>query len=245
MIRSLPSLGSVAGLLILMMAIFAVLGVNLFHNLNPGQDVYGNIGDAGGIDNYRTFSNAFSLLLRQTTGEAWNYMMWYSMQGDPYKACDIAHGDFLGQGCGGQMLGTIYHVAWQLLGTYVLMQLFTAIIIENFSEVVTGGASIVSKDQLNEFVDQWSDLDQDCLGCISYHSLPELIRRVPPPIGLRGKNITASMMMNVLKDLHIPIRNGKVSSKFLLSPLSLILPFFESLPACPHPFPSLDANDNN
>ena len=245
LIRSLPSLGSVAGLLILMMAIFAVLGVNLFHNLNPGQDVYGNIGDAGGIDNYRTFSNAFSLLLRQTTGEAWNYMMWYSMQGDPYKACDIAYGDFLGQGCGGQMLGTIYHVAWQLLGTYVLMQLFTAIIIENFSEVVTGGASIVSKDQLNEFVDQWSDLDQDCLGCISYHSLPELIRRVPPPIGLRGKNITASMMMNVLKDLHIPIRNGKVSSKFLLSPLSLILPFFESLPACPHPFPSLDANDNN
>merc|ERR1719409_968553 len=75
LVGSLSSLSSVAGLLILMMTIFAVLGVNLFHNVSPNQDIYGNVGDSTGFpsDNYRTLGNAMLMLLRQTTGEAWNY----------------------------------------------------------------------------------------------------------------------------------------------------------------------------
>jgi hypothetical protein len=42
-------------------------------------------------------------------------------------------------------------------GTYVLMQLFTAIIIENFSS--TTRSSIISKEQLDSFVDVWVELD--------------------------------------------------------------------------------------
>lgn len=42
-------------------------------------------------------------------------------------------------------------------GTYVLMQLFTAIIIENFSS--TTRSSIISKEQLDDFVDVWVELD--------------------------------------------------------------------------------------
>lgn len=118
LIESLPSLGSVAGLLILMMTIFAVLGVNLFYNVNPNQGD-GNIGDDPGIpDNYINFENAFSMLLRQTTGEAWNYVMYDCMQGDLYKACNKAYGPYLGDGCGSPVAGVLFHVCWQLLGKF-------------------------------------------------------------------------------------------------------------------------------
>ena len=82
LIDSLPSLASVSGLLILMMTIFAVMGVNLFWNVNPGQDIYGNVGEAGGYntENYRTWGGSMLMLMRQTTGEAWNYVMYYCMQ---------------------------------------------------------------------------------------------------------------------------------------------------------------------
>ena len=117
LIESLPSLGSVAGLLMLMMTIFAVLGVSLFYNVNPNQDIYGNVGDDGEIpDNYLNWGNAMSMLLRQTTGEAWNYVMYYCMQGDPYKACNKAYGPYLGDGCGSPVAGVLFHVCWQLLG---------------------------------------------------------------------------------------------------------------------------------
>ena len=42
-------------------------------------------------------------------------------------------------------------------GTYVLMQLFTAIIIENFSS--TTRSSIIPKQQLDDFVDAWVEID--------------------------------------------------------------------------------------
>jgi len=219
LIDSLGSLASVAGLLMLMMTIFAVLGVNLFYNVSPDQDIYGNVGGANSPDNYRSWENAILLLLRQTTGEAWNSIMHYCMQDDMYKACDKAYGPYLGDGCGGPITGVMFHVIWQLLGTYVLMQLFTAIIIENFSEVADGGDNIISVERMNEFVDVWSELDSNCLGCIPHEQLYELIAQVRPPIGLKGKPLSSSKMMNVIKDLHVPIRYGKVH-------------YFETFAAC-------------
>jgi len=51
---------------------------------------------------------------------------------------------------------------------------------------------------------------QKCIGCISHDLLPKIISKCSPPIGLKGKCITSSMMMSIVKDLHIPIRYGKV-----------------------------------
>jgi len=117
LVESLPSLGSVAGLLILMMTIFAVLGVSLFYNVNPNQDIYGNVGDDPSIpENYQNWGNSMHMLLRMTTGEAWNYVMYYCMQADPYKACWKAYGPYLGDGCGSPLAGVLFHVCWQLLG---------------------------------------------------------------------------------------------------------------------------------
>lgn len=43
-------------------------------------------------------------------------------------------------------------VFWQLFGTYLMMQLFTAVIIENFDDVAKDDSSFMPVDRLNEFV---------------------------------------------------------------------------------------------
>ena len=95
---SLPSLYTIFLLLFLIMIIFAVLGVNFFFNVSNAQDGEGRMDD---IANYVYFDNAFFMLFRQTTGEAWNSVMYYTWHDDPYLACDRTERAYVSSsGCG-------------------------------------------------------------------------------------------------------------------------------------------------
>jgi len=209
LIISLPSLANIAALLVLIIVIFAVLGTTFFYNVNLEQDMYGRMDSHA---NYYHLDNALWALHRQTTGEAWNEIMYYCSTDDVYKACDKRYGDYLGDGCGGAFTGTVYHVLWQLFGTYVMMQLFTAVILENFHELAQGDGSIMPVEQLGEFVEIWNILDPDANEFIPVEKLPELIRLLSPPLGLKDKLVTRNSLMQVIKDLAIPIR-GSVPHK--------------------------------
>jgi len=87
-----------------------------------------------------------------------------------------------------------------------MMQLFTAVILENFHELAQGDLSSMSVDKLGEFVDVWTTLDPDAMERISVDKLPDLIKELSPPLGLKNKLVTANSLMQVIKDLAIPIR---------------------------------------
>lgn len=210
---SLPSLANIAGLLALMITIFSVLGVTFFYNVRPDQDPYGRLGEHC---NYVSFDRALWTLHRQTTGEAWNGIMSYSRSDDPYRACDKCYGGYLGDGCGGAALSIVYHVLWQVFGTYVLMQLFTAVILENFSEMAhddTAAGRTLSTEALNQFVEAWTDLDPDGREELPVDKLPELLTRLPPPLGVKEKSQVRTSMLQLMKDLAIPIRNDHIRYK--------------------------------
>ncbi len=54
-------------------------------------------------------------------------------------------------------------VVWQLFGTYVMMQLFTAVILENFHDLAKGELSALPMNKLSEFVEVWTELDPHAL----------------------------------------------------------------------------------
>jgi len=208
LIISLPSLGNIAGLIILFMIIFGILGRTLFFNVSENQD------EAGRMDshaNYATLDKAFMSLFRQTTGEAWNGMMYYCSQSDIFLACDKSYSEYLNDGCGGSFVGIAFHFAWQIFGTYLMMQLFTAVILENFHELAKGEASVVPIEKLNEFVDTWTYFDPDACHEIDVVLLPELVQKLTPPLGVKTKTVSRCNLMQVIKDLAIPIRGGKVT----------------------------------
>uniref|UniRef100_A0A7S4PLT5 Uncharacterized protein n=2 Tax=Guillardia theta TaxID=55529 RepID=A0A7S4PLT5_GUITH len=207
LIESLPSLWNIGVVLFLSLIIFAVVGVNFFYNINVGQDAYGRMTD---LASYQTIDSAIFLLFRQTTGEAWNGIMFYCMQADPYKACNLAYDPFLNDGCGSPLIGIAFHVMWQVLGAYVLVQLFTAVIIENFAELSKEESSVLPIDKLNEFVDVWTELDPHARGKIHVSLIPEMIRRLSPPLGLKSEYITETNLMKIIKDLHIPVVNDHI-----------------------------------
>ncbi len=65
---TLPSLGSIGLLLLLILFIYTILGVELFSTLRRGEAV---TEDA----NYESFWHSFFTLIRVATGEGWNFVM--------------------------------------------------------------------------------------------------------------------------------------------------------------------------
>jgi hypothetical protein len=65
---TLPSLCNVSALLFLMYFIYAVLGVQLFAAVQLGDSLNHHA-------NFQTFGQSLSLVVRASTGEAWNYVM--------------------------------------------------------------------------------------------------------------------------------------------------------------------------
>eukprot|EP01060_Flectonema_neradi_P007610 TRINITY_DN15340_c0_g1_i1.p1 TRINITY_DN15340_c0_g1~~TRINITY_DN15340_c0_g1_i1.p1 ORF type:complete len:1651 (+),score=368.21 TRINITY_DN15340_c0_g1_i1:54-5006(+) len=116
---SLVSLVNVAGILFLMLFVYATLGVRLFSKVKrPEDNVYANFED---------FKNAMLLLLRISTGEAWQSIM-AGLQVSP-PDCDEQIGE-----CGEAIAARIYFCSYTMAGMYILLNLFIAVILDNFSE---------------------------------------------------------------------------------------------------------------
>ncbi|RHY60708.1 hypothetical protein DYB26_001053 [Aphanomyces astaci] len=81
---SLPSVGNVMGLLMLLYYIFAALGVQLFAKLNYGPVMLNT------HQNFQTFWTAFQMLIGFSTGENWDTFMWEAYAaGCPNNSCAI------------------------------------------------------------------------------------------------------------------------------------------------------------
>eukprot|EP00913_Durusdinium_trenchii_P015136 g14197.t1 len=164
---SVPKLFNVGLVMVLLLYLYAVLGVSLFAKV-----AYTGVGIYGPQANFRTFFQAISLLIRSMTGEGWNYIMhdlsksqWYYESLDPNdtvsrtmqlngglgvldKTCremdldsmDFASLDLNQDGyvdepteCGSQ-LAFIYFISYTILVSFVILNLFIAVIFEGFEE---------------------------------------------------------------------------------------------------------------
>jgi hypothetical protein len=121
---SLPSLCNVGSLLLLLLFVFAVLGVSLFSELTiEGDFITKNA-------NFRTFSQACLLLFRCVTGESWNGIMHDAMiteEQNPNR-CSNEAGT-----CGSPIPALVYFIFFTLIGSFVMLNLVIAVILENFS----------------------------------------------------------------------------------------------------------------
>eukprot|EP01063_Lacrimia_lanifica_P035244 TRINITY_DN6673_c0_g4_i1.p1 TRINITY_DN6673_c0_g4~~TRINITY_DN6673_c0_g4_i1.p1 ORF type:complete len:1820 (+),score=585.09 TRINITY_DN6673_c0_g4_i1:93-5462(+) len=142
LVLSLPSLINVAGIVGLLFFIYAVLGVKLFSGLdrdNPNNDL-------GPYANFENFYIATLLLIRMTTGEAWQSILDAARAEPPHCDEQLAT-------CGLPYISGIYFCSFTLAGMYVLLNLFIAIILDTFSEA--GSDEVCSEEYLGKVKNCW------------------------------------------------------------------------------------------
>eukprot|EP01065_Artemidia_motanka_P049742 TRINITY_DN8328_c0_g1_i1.p1 TRINITY_DN8328_c0_g1~~TRINITY_DN8328_c0_g1_i1.p1 ORF type:complete len:2109 (+),score=672.20 TRINITY_DN8328_c0_g1_i1:54-6380(+) len=206
LLLSLPSMINVAGILFIIFFIFAVLGVKLFGRVGPGE----------GLDkytNFENFVNAFLTLIRMATGEGWQVIMADCRRHPP--DCDEA----LGQ-CGTEWAAILYFVLFSLCGMYVLLNLFIAVILDSFDEVVKKEqkTNSLNVQHMNVFNAAWQRFDTDRTFRIDVLLVPSLLRAIGPPLGVVPTS-SYQQAADVAATLELDVVDGKVDMQPLLQSL--------------------------
>eukprot|EP00397_Hematodinium_sp_SG-2012_P000464 GEMP01000464.1.p1 GENE.GEMP01000464.1~~GEMP01000464.1.p1 ORF type:complete len:1850 (+),score=300.04 GEMP01000464.1:241-5790(+) len=145
-VLSIPKLCNVAAILFLLVFLYAVLGVNLF----------GKVRFSGNHDEHANFRNwplAVMTLFRSMTGEGWNELMhsigrnqWHfesleeklcepSMDVEQYYDIYQANNQIeYPIQCGSGVAATIYFISFTMVVTFVILNLFIAVIFEGFDD---------------------------------------------------------------------------------------------------------------
>ena len=202
LIKSLPSLMSVGSLMFLLLFIYAVLGVQMFHGVALNPD--GLLTDDA---NFRSLPEALLTLFRASTGESWNGVM-HDLQCQPHgmdwSAQLLGSPPRLprcmadGSDCG-SFVAVPYFVTFTLLSFFLLLNAVIGVLLEHFSENPEDNP--LPPGNFESFAVEWSKLDPHATLCIPATSLPVLLRHVSSPLGL-DEEYSARSLFLVLQSLH-------------------------------------------
>ena len=184
---SIPSLYNVGTLLILSYFIFAVLG----NNLLGGCERTGAIDDRS---NFEWFGTSFLLLFRATCGENWNAIMHEYMD-----SCSSISAPFF--------------AVHTLLSGFIMLNLFIAIILDNFDEAKFAEMGSLDPVLVDLFNNVWREHDPFATETAPTSAVTSILKSLPAPLGLKdayGHVPSKRVVQNVMRELQIPDHGGVV-----------------------------------
>ncbi|CAK1595367.1 unnamed protein product [Parnassius mnemosyne] len=203
-IKSFQALPYVALLIVLLFFIYAVVGMQLFGKVEYSEIITRN-------NNFRTFGGALMLLFRSATGEAWqDIMMALSPNGaeipdEPVRCIPTNSTTEGSEEICGSTLAFPYFISFSLLCTFLIINLFVAVIMDNF-DYLTRDWSILGPHHLDEFVRLWSEYDPDAKGRIKHLDVVTLLRKISPPLGF-GKLCPHRTACKRLVSMNMPLNS--------------------------------------
>jgi hypothetical protein len=197
LLYSLPTLWNVGSILIMLFFIYAVAGVSAFGLVSKGNFLTDQA-------NFDHFGIAMLTLFRCATGESWNGIM-----------RDIMNND------GGTKAAWVYFVSFMIIIFFVLVNLFIAVILENFADISedsSAGDDALTSASYDNYAEVWSTYDPRRSLYIPSSSIPAFLRDLDPPLGLGPGSTLREANMMVLQLHSLPDYGGRVHfSKLLLA----------------------------
>ena len=192
LVISLPALANVSALLLLVIFIFACLGMSFFGDMETGP------GQGGEFEqypyklynehaNFTNFYRSFLLLFRASTGESWNGIMH-----------DCMVHSYTG--------AWIYWLAYMVIVAYLLFNLLIAIVLEEFSVRARQETLLVNANHIAHFVECWRRLDPDCTHFILDTEIAILLKGLQPPLGMPEGSVH---LLAFQESLYVPSYEGK------------------------------------
>ena len=157
----------IIAVLIVLMICYSFAGVILFGTVKYGEALNRHA-------NFKTSFSAMILLFRITTGEDWNKILHDCMISKPY--CTEAP-NFWQTDCGNSAASLIYFISFYVIVTFVFLNIFVAVIIENFSLFYSSDEdSVMSNTDLRDFQLTWNLVDKDRKGVLSVRQAKLVLR---------------------------------------------------------------------
>ncbi|KAL4151848.1 hypothetical protein PRNP1_008785 [Phytophthora ramorum] len=184
---TLPSLVNIGGLLFLVFFIYAAMGVQLFAKLKFGELITSTA-------NFQSLLGAMTTLIRCATGERWNDMI--DVNCIPLNGC-------------GSPVAFVYLYSFTLLVTFILLNIFIAVILEGFAKEKDRDDGVLLPQHYEAFAEKWSIFDPEATGFLDWHILPSFLATLDPPMGLGSTFKPSSKdVQDFVAYLDIPIFCG-------------------------------------
>ncbi|KAF1411345.1 Sodium channel protein type 2 subunit alpha, partial [Spheniscus magellanicus] len=192
LMMSLPALFNIGLLLFLVMFIYAIFGMSNFAYVKR----------EAGIDdmfNFETFGNSMICLFQITTSAGWDGLLAPILNsGEP--DCD-PHKDHPGSSvkgdCGNPSVGIFFFVSYIIISFLVVVNMYIAVILENFSVATEESAEPLSEDDFEMFYEVWEKFDPDATQFIEYSKLSDFAASLDPPLLIAKPNKVQLIAMDL------------------------------------------------
>lgn len=196
LIVSLPAFWNVGALVLLLFFIYSYLGVWTFGKTIRGDSLNEHA-------NFETFQMAMLTLFRVATNDEWVGLMRDCSVTPGSSRCTLAD-----ENCGSWSAYPFF-ISFVVIVSMIMLNLFTAVIIENFENMQDHEQWKLSPNSLEGYVSTFREFD-DGTGTISGVDLERLLKKIPPPLGI-GHHSSGVLTVHFIKALNVPLsKEGRV-----------------------------------
>ncbi|ERE71010.1 sodium channel protein type 2 subunit alpha-like isoform 1 [Cricetulus griseus] len=192
LMMSLPALFNIGLLLFLVMFIYAIFGMSNFAYVK--REV--------GIDdmfNFETFGNSMICLFQITTSAGWDGLLAPILNSGP-PDCDPEKdhpGSSVKGDCGNPSVGIFFFVSYIIISFLVVVNMYIAVILENFSVATEESAEPLSEDDFEMFYEVWEKFDPDATQFIEFCKLSDFAAALDPPLLIAKPNKVQLIAMDL------------------------------------------------
>ena len=187
LVTSLPAFWNVGALVLLLFFIYAYVGVLTFGSTRRGDALNEHA-------NFESFPMAMLTLFRVATNDEWVGLM---------RDCSDFPAGCRTEGDCGSYAAYPFFVTFVVIVSMIMLNLFTAVIIEAFENTQNHEEWKLSPDALSGYVRAFHEFD-DGSGTVEGADLERLLRRVPPPLGI-GAGTSRVLTVHFIKSLNVPL----------------------------------------
>ncbi|XP_029444268.1 sodium channel protein type 5 subunit alpha-like isoform X9 [Rhinatrema bivittatum] len=194
LMMSLPALFNIGLLLFLVMFIYAIFGMANFAHVKKES----------GIDNmfnFETFGNSMICLFQITTSAGWDGFLNPILNSGP-PDCDPTAGNSGKGDCGSPSVGILFFVSYIIISFLIVVNMYIAIILENFSVATEESTEPLGEDDFEMFYEVWEKFDPEATQFIEYAVLSDFADSLAEPLRIPKPNKIKLIAMD------LPMVNG-------------------------------------
>ncbi|NP_001305357.3 sodium voltage-gated channel alpha subunit 11 [Gallus gallus] len=187
LLMSLPSLFNIGLLLFLVMFIYAIVGMTNFACL----------GWEGGIDNlfnFQTFDSSILCLFQITTSAGWDSLLSPVLKESETCAPNVPQNN---SSCRNKVVGITFFVSYVIISFLIVVNMYIAVILENFSVATEESADPLSEDDFDMFYETWGNFDPQATQFIEYSALSDFADALAEPLRIPKPNTIQLISMDL------------------------------------------------
>ncbi|XP_069021396.1 sodium channel protein type 4 subunit alpha B isoform X2 [Embiotoca jacksoni] len=191
LMMSLPALFNIGLLLFLIMFIFSIFGMSNFAYVKKEAMI-------DDMFNFESFGNSMICLFMITTSAGWDGLLSPIMNTPPDCDPDIENpGSAVRGNCGSPAVGIVFFTTYIIMCFLVVVNMYIAIILENFNVATEESADPLCEDDFEMFYETWEKFDPAASQFIQYSELSHFCDTLQDPLRIPKPNTIKLIHMDL------------------------------------------------